>query len=279
MDRTRKHRNRTTWWLQLVLAAFVAFVAFSAAAQDGEPADPSPLDAQAILDRVNAAWQGDSFHGIVRLEITIAGATKEHALEVWTLGEELALVRVLEPEIDRGSGYLQLGDDLWYYSPVVGAIQLPAMAIGDALLGAGPSLADISHGTLSDDYEVSVVALSERNGDHEGASEGRASDTAYLLTLVPHIDAPVVFGRLEIAVTADFVMETMVYYDQRGEVLQTAAFSDVIEIGDRKFATTIVIEDSFGDRTVQRIEVPQFDLELDASFFSIETFEAWGETE
>jgi len=39
----------------------------------------------------------------------------------------------------------------------------------------------------------------------------------------------------------------------------------------------ITIEDSYGDRTIERIENPQFDLDLDAMFFSLETFEAWGD--
>ncbi len=86
-----------------------------------------------------------------------------------------------------------------------------------------------------------------------------------------------VYGKLEIWVTADYVIERLIYYDQRGDVLQTAEFSDVVEIGERKFATTIVIEDSFGDRTIERIELAEFDLELDALFFSIETFESWGD--
>lgn len=228
---------------------------FSAIAQE------DALDAETILDRVNSAWQGDSFHGIISLEIVLGGQTKSHKLEVWTLGEELALIRVLEPEIDLNSGYLQLSDELWYYSPSVGSIKLPAMAIGDALFGAGPSLEDLSHGTLSDDYDASV----------------EKTETGFFLTLIPHLDAPVVYGKLEIWVTADYVIERLIYYDQRGDVLQTAEFSDVVEIGERKFATTIVIEDSFGDRTIERIELAEFDLELDALFFSIETFESWGD--
>ena len=243
---------------------------FSAIAQE------DVLDAETILDRVNSAWQGDSFHGIIGLDIVLSGQTKSHKLEVWTLGEEQALIRVLEPEIDLNSGYLQLGDELWYYSPAVGSIKLPAVAIGDALFGAGPSLADLSHGTLSDDYDASVAIVSpeQDSNEAEGASEGRES---FFLTLIPHLDAPVVYGRLEIWVTADYVMERLIYYDQRGDVLQTAEFSDIVEMGDRKFPTTILIEDAYGDQTIQRIEGPQFDLELDAAFFSIETFEGWGD--
>jgi len=239
--------------LTTLLAALL--FGFSAIAQE------DVLDAETILDRVNSAWQGDSFHGIIGLDIVLSGQTKSHKLEVWTLGEELALMRVLEPEIDAGSGYLQIGDDLWFYSPAVGSIKLPAMAIGDTLFGAGPSLQDLSHGTLSDDYDASVDV----------------TDDGFFLTLVPHLDAPVVYGKLEIWVTADYVMERLIYYDQRGGVVQTANFTDVIDVGDRRFATTITIEDSFGDRTIERIEQPQFDLELDAAFFSLDTFEAWGD--
>jgi len=231
----------------------------------GAHAQEEALDAETILDRVNQAWQGDSFHGIMGLDIVLGGQTKSHKLEVWTLGEELALIRVLEPEIDLNSGYLQLGDDLWYYSPDVGSIKLPTVALGDALFGAGPSLEDLSHGTLSDDYDATVDII-----DNEGVSQ-------YFLTLIPHPDAPVVYGKLEIWVSIDYVMEKLVYYDQREAVVQTATFTDIIEIGDRKFATTITIEDAYGDQTVERIENPQFDLELDAMFFSLDTFEAWGD--
>jgi len=241
--------------LTTLLAALL--FGFSAIAQE------DVLDAETILDRVNSAWQGDSFHGIIALDIVLSGQTKSHKLEVWTLGEELAFIRVLEPEIDLNSGYLQLGDELWYYSPAVGSIKLPAVAIGDALFGSGPSLKDLSHGTLSDDYDASADV----------------TDAGFFLTLIPHLDAPVVYGKLEIWVTTDYVMERLIYYDQRGGVLQTASFLDVIEVANRKFPTTILIEDAYGDQTIQRIEGPQFDLELDAAFFSIETFEGWGDGE
>jgi len=152
--------KRITIWTTLVA---IALIGFSAIAQDEAAAS---LDAEAILDRVNAAWQGDTFHAILTLDIVLGGQTKSHKLEVWTLGEELALIRVLEPEIDLNSGYLQLGDDLWYYSPTVGSIKLPSVALGDALFGAGPSLEDLSHGTLSDDYDTTVEIV-----ESEGSSQ------------------------------------------------------------------------------------------------------------
>jgi len=242
--------NRIIAWITLLA---IVLIGISAIAQEDS------LDAEAILNRVNSIWQGDSFHGIIGLDISLSGQTKSYKLEVWTLGERQALIRVLEPEIDLNSGYLQMGDDLWYYSLAVGSIKLPSVALGDALFGAGPSLDDLSRGTLSDDYDA----------------RAESTETGYFLTLIPHSDAPVVYGKLEIRVSADYVIEKVIYYDQRGEVLQTASFTDIIEVGGRKFSTMIVIEDAYGDKTIEQIEDPQFGLELDASFFSLDTFDGW----
>jgi hypothetical protein len=126
-------------------------------------------------------------------------------------------------------------------------------------------LEDLSHGTLSDDYDATVGIV-----ESEGVSQ-------YFLTLVPHPDAAVVYGRLEITVSADYVIEELTYYDQRETVVQTATFTDIVDVGTRKFATMITIEDAYGDRTIERIEDLRFDLDLDAMFFRLETFEAWGD--
>ncbi|MFC2079792.1 hypothetical protein ACFLSZ_07405, partial [Candidatus Bipolaricaulota bacterium] len=61
-------------WITLLAILSLGIVAL---AQD------EPLDAATLLDRVNEAWQGDSFHGIMGLDIVLGGQTKSHKLEVW----------------------------------------------------------------------------------------------------------------------------------------------------------------------------------------------------
>lgn len=233
-----------------ILALTVLWAGLAATAQT--------LDAEEILDQIRGSWQGDSFHAVLSLEVTLGEQTKSHVLEVWTLGDDYALLRIIEPEIDAGSGYLQVGDDLWYYSPSIGtSIKLPAIAIADAIFGSGPSIADLSHSTLSDDYD----AIAQVAGD------------GFLLTLVPHANAPVVYGKLELFVSADYVIQQIVYYDQREAVLRTATFSNMIEIDGRVLPTLIVIEDASGNRTTERIENPEYNLDLDPSFFTIKNLE------
>jgi len=233
-------------------------------------AQSEPLTADDVFDRTRQTWQGNSFHATLHLDIVLSGQTKSHILEVWTLGDDLALIRIHEPEADAGSGYLEADGKLYYYSPLLGsAIELPAIALADALFGAGPSLDDLSHGTLSDDYDASVEYLDTASGDEAAA--------AYRLILVPHADAPVVYGELRILVSADFVLREVVYYDQRGNVLQTATFRDVLDVAGTRMPTTIEIVDTSGDRTIERIANPELAPDLDASFFTLETLEGGGE--
>ena len=137
------------------------------------------------------------------------------------------------------------------------------------MFGSGPSLDDLSHGTLSDDYETSVETLDASTDD----------DALYRMILIPHADAPVVYGKLEILVSADFVIQEVVYYDQRGNVLQTATFRDVVDIDGYRMPTTVEIADAGGDRTIEHILGPELNPDLDASFFTLETLVGGGDTE
>ena len=237
----------------LIAISLVCLIGLVVAAQ----ASTEPLTADEIFERTRSAWRGDSFHGTLDLQIVLSGQTKSHVLEVWTLGEDLTLVRIHEPIEDAGSGYLEADEKLYFYSPMLGsAIELPAVALGQALFGSGPSLDDLSHGTLSDDYDVQLNSL---------------GDDGYFLTLIPHADASVVYGKLEIDISHDFVIREIVYFDQRDAVLQTAVFSEIVEVDGNLVPTYIEIADASGDRTIQRVVDPEFNLDLDASFFTVET--------
>lgn len=242
-----------------ILAVVLAFGAYVAGSLGGAPTAAAEVrSAEEVLERVRGAWGGERIHAVVRLEITSGGVTRRHVVEVWTLRDQYALLRVLEPAAEAGSGYLQIGDELWYYAPAVGsAIRLPAIALSDALFGAGPSLTDLAFDTLAEDFDATVETV----------------DGGYLLTLVPQPDAPVVYGRLELRVTDDFEIQALVTYDQRGGVVQTATFSGIVELDGHKLPTRIVVEGASGDRTVQEIVDPECGLDLDASFFTRERLE------
>ena len=217
------------------------------------------LTAFEVVDRVRAQWQGDTFHCTVSLDVTQAGATRSYTVEVWSQGDDYGLVRFRAPEADAGSGYLTIGDGVWYYSPAAGkAISLPQIAMADSLFGSGPALEDLLHGTLSDKYAAEV----ERDG----------SD--YVITLTPLPDAPVVYGSLVVRVREDFALLSIVYNDQRGDVLRTALFSGYVTQNGRTLPTLMMIDERNGDRTVERLENPEFGVAIDPAIFTIENLES-----
>jgi hypothetical protein len=129
-------KTRKLMFAGMASLAMLAALAASVAAQD--------LTAFQVLDRARANWQGDTFHGLVTLDVTQAGQLRSYRVETWTQGNDLGLVRFLGPEADAGSGYLMNGDELWYYSPAAGrAVSLPQIAISDSLFGNGPALEDL----------------------------------------------------------------------------------------------------------------------------------------
>ena len=222
-------------------------------------ASAEDLTAFQVMDRAKANWQGDTFHGLVTLDLTQAAQSRSYRVEVWSQGETLGLIRFLAPAADAGSGYLMKDNELWYYTPAAGkAVSLPKMALSDSLFGSGPALEDLLHGTLSENYEATMT----RDG------------TDYLLTLTPKPQAPVVYGHLDVRIREDFAIVSIDYYDQRGAVLRTAKFSEYLSLPGRIVATLIVVEEKNGDRSVERLENPEFDLAIDPKVFTIAYLEA-----
>jgi hypothetical protein len=75
-------------------------------------------------------------------------------------------------------------------------------------------------------------------------------------------------------VREDFALLEIVYNDQRGEVVRTARFTDYVTQGERTLPTLLTIEERNGDVTVERLENPEFGIEIPLSVFTIENLEA-----
>lgn len=218
----------------------------------------APRSAQEVLEAARVMWRGDTFHASVALEVTRGGETTVYRLELWAEGEARALVRVLAPENDAGSGYLLLGDDLWYYAPALGRpIPLPAIALQEGLFGSGLDLDDVLRGTGAEDYDVALSPDQPEDG--------------YRLVLVPHSGAATVYGRLELALRSDLALREIWYFDQRGRVVKTARVSDFLELPGRVLPRTITIEEASGDRTAVVYERLVVDVPLDPALFTVET--------
>lgn len=233
------------------------------------PDDPTGPD---VLECARGNLVEGTFHGTIRLELTRPDFSKTYVMEAWTDGGDQALIRIHQPEDEAGSGYLQNGDDLWFYDPEAGVpISLPASALSENFLGADLSLQDFYAGTLDESFEVELLGARPAN-DEESSVEG---DRVYQVRLIPRPETPVVYGKIEIRVReSDCATIRMDYYDQRETLIRQAVFSEFATVGDedsqRVFPLRMVFEDltQEGSRTVETIEDYAFDLELPEKTFT-----------
>lgn len=204
-------------------------------------------------------WRGETFQATVALDVTRAGETTRYRYQVWAQGE-LALVRVLAPDAEAGSGYLLAGEELWYYTPAAGrAIFLPPFALFEGFLGSGLDLDDVLMGATTERYTVEFSP--------------EQPETGYRITLTPLPGAATVYGRIEVTLRKDLALAAMIYYDQRDQIIKTAHALEFLELPGRVLPRVIVVEESTGDRTVQTFEGLLIDVPIEPSVFTRENLE------
>lgn len=261
-------------WTLLILMTIAVGTLTGIAAGVGLFAQPSgEPTAEGLLACARRNWVEGTFHGLVRLELFRPEYSKQYRLEAWSEGAEKALMLVLEPEEDAGSGYLRAGDELWYYHPDVGqAISLPTSALSESFLGSDASLEDLYRGTLSENYDVELLGGRPASAE-ASAQEG---DGIYRLRLVPKPEAPVVYGKLELDVRgSDCAVLVIDYYDQRETLIRQARFSQFVTVGEgerQRVIPTVMTFDDFleeGSRTVETLESYEFDREIPPEQFTL----------
>lgn len=234
----------------------------------------APLSAQPsareIVDRVDQLLRGESSHGTVAMEIVTAEWSRSLDLEIWSLGTEYALVRVLAPRKDAGTATLKSGNDLWNYLPRVDrTIKLPPSLMSSAWMGSHFTNDDlVKESRLIEDYDITI--------GFEGLRDGVA---VWEFALTPKPEAPVVWGRIEEQIRkADLMPVWARFYDERGELARTMTFDDYRRMGGRLVPARSVIEpvDKPGESTVLRYRELEFDIGLAPSFFSLQRLQRIG---
>lgn len=228
------------------------------------PALQAQESARDIVDRVDRLLRGESSHGTVTMEVVTADWSRSLDLEIWSLGTEYALVRVLAPPKDAGTATLKSGNDLWNYLPRVDrTIKLPPSLMSAAWMGSHVTNDDlVKDSRMIEDYDIAIAFSGERNGV-----------AVWEFTLTPRPEAPVVWGRIELQVrrTDDMPLWTR-YYDERGALARTMTFSDFRRLGGRLVPARMTIEptDDPGESTVLQYHELAFDVGLQPGFFSLQ---------
>ncbi len=173
------------------------------------------------------------------------------------------LILILQPEVQRGQGYLQVDDNVWFYDPE--SRKFERTTIRENIQGSDAQNADLDQNSFSEDYDV--VAWEEgRLGNFDVwilDLEATSSDVAYeTVKLWVRRDVTIILKQEDYSVSGR-LMRTSLYprYERVGEKLlpKQVLIIDALNEGERtqltmSEATTQSIPDSvFSKAYLERV--------------------------
>jgi len=220
-------------------------------------------DATEIVDCVDRIMRGESSLGTATMEVSTENWSRAMEMQMWSLGTDHALVRILSPRKDAGTATLKSGNEIWNYLPRVDrTIKIPASLMSASWMGSHFTNDDlVKESRLIEDYEITLAFEGDRGGVE-----------VWEFDLIPRPEAPVVWGRISYQVRKNDTMPVFArYYDEDGELVRTMNFFDFRQLGGRLVpaAMRVVPEDKPGEYTEVRYSELVFDVDLDEGFFSL----------
>jgi len=248
-----------------VRAAALAFaiVAYAGAAAPRALAAQT-VDPAAIVDRVDRLLRGASSNGSLTMQIKTRQWSRSLDLEIWSLGNDYALVRVTAPAREAGTATLKVKNDVWNYLPRVDrTIRIPPSLMAGTWMGSHFTNDDlVKESRLVENYDIALVP---------GDSTSR--NTSWDLALTPKPTAAVVWGRIVMRVRkADDMPLFENYYNDNGELVRTITFSDFRTMGGRLVPATLTVTptDKPDEHTILNYHTLSFDVGLGPDYFSLQ---------
>jgi hypothetical protein len=256
-----EHSTRRRWRRRL--GAFLLPVAAGLALLPHVQPVVAQESAREIVDRVDRLLRGNSSRGTVRMDIVTEHWSRSMEMRIWSLGTEYALIRVTAPQKDAGTATLKAGNDIWNYLPRVDrTIKLPPSLMSASWMGSHFTNDDlVKESRIIDDYDIEIAFEGVRDGVEVWEFE-----------LTPKPEAAVVWGRIVEQVRKRDLMPLWArYYDDRGALARSLRFEEFRTMGGRLVPARMVVEptDKPGESTVITYADLEFDVPIDASFFSL----------
>ena len=215
-----------------------------------------------IVQKSDQKMRGKSSKGTTTIQIVRPKYTREMKMVNWTLGDDYALVLILEPKKDEGSAFLKRENEIWNWVPnIERTIKLPPSMMTQNWMGTDFTNDDlVKQSSLVVDYTHEIVSEEKVNGLN-----------CWKIELTPKPDAAVVWGKILIWIDkADFMQMKVEFYDEDDFLINTLSGSDPKEFDGQRLPSRLemIPAEKPGNKTVMITNTLDFNIEVSEAFFT-----------
>jgi len=219
-------------------------------------------DAKEIIRNAYEKTNGISSYSEMTMEIIRPTWQRSVSMKTWSLETEYSMVYITAPAKEKGQVFMKRENEMWNWQPSISKmIKLPPSMMMQSWMGSDFTNDDlINQASIIDDYTHKIIG--EENIDNY---------VCYKIELIPHENAPVVWGKLLTWVSKEgnYMLKTE-FYDEDNYLIKTEIASEIKKMGDEKLPTkfTTIPEEEPGNKTILIINNIDFSIQNEKSFFS-----------
>jgi len=213
-----------------------------------------------IIKKVEHNLNGKTAVMNLTMVVKTKRAKRTMKMESYSIGNDKSFIKILYPGKDKGITFLKVDNSMWQYVPrIEKTIKIPASMMLQSWMGSDFTNDDlVKESSLSKDYNKKLLEETDRE---------------YRVELLPTEEAAVVWGKIIMAVSKQYLLPTTVhYYDEDDILIRELAYTDVQPFGERFYPTKWRMlpkeSEKAGNETNIEISNAVFDGEVSESYFT-----------
>ncbi len=219
-------------------------------------------DIKEIIRQADEKFRGTSSQGEMTMIIERPSWSREVTMKNWTLGNDFSLIYITAPAKEKGQVFLKRQNEMWNYVPSIERmVKIPPSMMMQSWMGSDFTNDDlVRESSLIKDYDQKLLG--------EETIQGLE---CYKAELIPHDDAPVVWGKIIMWVSKkEYHWLKAEYFDEDGILVNTEVLTDIKQMDDRTMPTRLemIPADEEGNKTIIIFKNIKFNVKMDESFFS-----------
>lgn len=218
------------------------------------------INSDEIIKQLEDNINGKTAQLDITMIVNTSKTTRTMQMSSFSQGKDKSFIKILYPKKDAGITFLKIDHAMWQYVPrIERVIKIPSSMMLQSWMGSDFSNDDlVRESSISQDYNTKLLEETEKT---------------YIVELEAKEEASVVWGKLIMEISKEFILPLNVkYYDEDNLLIRVLTYNKIKKFNDRFYPTHWEMipktQDKIGHKTIMTINKAIFDEEIDKSYFT-----------